>query len=168
MEVRWKLYRCYHELGQSADALAALQAIPSRQRPPRVHLALGKLYEAGGLRRSAVACYKEVLKQCPLAVDVAENLMRLGVKAREVQGRKGLELEKMRRVRCLRRIFLIYLLRTRNCEKVIVVHSKSTYFLITCPFFPWTVSSVRDVNVRVNTFLLSLLTHTVPGKTVCE
>ncbi|XP_071747469.1 anaphase-promoting complex subunit 7 [Lepeophtheirus salmonis] len=47
-------------------------------------MALGQLYYHAGMERPAIACYKEVLKACPLAIEAAQILMHLGVKAKEI------------------------------------------------------------------------------------
>ncbi|KAH7957019.1 hypothetical protein HPB52_014369 [Rhipicephalus sanguineus] len=47
-------------------------------------MALGQLYQQSGNERSAITCYREVLKECPLALEAAKGLLELGVKAVEV------------------------------------------------------------------------------------
>jgi anaphase-promoting complex subunit 7 len=45
-----------------AGAIAALETVPAKARNPRINMALGKLYSARGLERSAITAYKEVLR----------------------------------------------------------------------------------------------------------
>lgn len=45
-----------------AGAIAALETVPGKARNPRINMALGKLYSARGLERSAITAYKEVLR----------------------------------------------------------------------------------------------------------
>lgn len=47
-------------------------------------MALAKLFQEQGMDRSAIATYKEVLRECPLALEAAEELLALGVKGIEV------------------------------------------------------------------------------------
>jgi anaphase-promoting complex subunit 7 len=45
-----------------AGAIAALESVPAKSRTPRINMALGRLYHASGLERSAITAYKEVLR----------------------------------------------------------------------------------------------------------
>ena len=47
-------------------------------------MALGKLYKQADTERPAIACFKEVLKTCPMSLEAAQSLMELGVKSREI------------------------------------------------------------------------------------
>lgn len=47
-------------------------------------MALAKMFQEQGMERSAIATYKEVLRECPLALEAAEGLLALGVKGIEV------------------------------------------------------------------------------------
>lgn len=47
-------------------------------------MALAKMLQEQGMERSAIATYKEVLRECPLALEAAEGLLSLGVKGIEV------------------------------------------------------------------------------------
>ncbi|KAI4460825.1 hypothetical protein MML48_5g00015466 [Holotrichia oblita] len=47
-------------------------------------MALGNLCRDTGLERQAIGCYKEVLREIPMAVEAAENLLKLGVKGIEI------------------------------------------------------------------------------------
>ena len=42
------------------------------------------MYKQGDTERPAIACFKEVLKICPMSLEAAQALMELGVKSREV------------------------------------------------------------------------------------
>lgn len=83
-ELRYLLHECLAAQRQHQQAVCVLEAVPARHRSPRINMALGRLYERLGTERSAVAAYKEVLRQCPLAVDAARALLALGVRGTEV------------------------------------------------------------------------------------
>ena len=61
-----------------------LQSIVAKQRTARVAMALGKLYQQIGMERPAVASYREVVREQPLALEAIRALLQLGVKAKEV------------------------------------------------------------------------------------
>lgn len=42
-------------------------------------MALGKLYVMNGLERPAISAFKEVLRECPLALEAIQSLIKLGV-----------------------------------------------------------------------------------------
>nr|CAB3221523.1 anaphase-promoting complex subunit 7 [Phallusia mammillata] len=73
-----KIYQCCSKLNNESGALAILESIPQKQRPPKVSLGLAKLYQKREMDRPAITCYKEVLKRCPLALDCAIELLNLG------------------------------------------------------------------------------------------
>uniref|UniRef100_A0A8B9T6S7 Anaphase promoting complex subunit 7 n=1 Tax=Anas platyrhynchos TaxID=8839 RepID=A0A8B9T6S7_ANAPL len=72
------------EIEQDKDAIAILDGIPSRQRTPKINMMLANLYKKAGQERSSVTSYKEVLRQCPLALDAILGLLSLSVKGAEV------------------------------------------------------------------------------------
>ncbi|CAB4056281.1 unnamed protein product [Lepeophtheirus salmonis] len=84
VNIKYKIYVCQLKTSQPPAAFSTLQSIPAKQRSPRVNMALGQLYYHAGMERPAIACYKEVLKACPLAIEAAQILMHLGVKAKEI------------------------------------------------------------------------------------
>lgn len=47
-------------------------------------MALAKMFQEQGMERSAIATFKEVLRESPLALEAAEGLLALGVKGIEV------------------------------------------------------------------------------------
>ncbi|XP_010772265.1 anaphase-promoting complex subunit 7-like, partial [Notothenia coriiceps] len=51
---------------------------------PQINMMLANLYRKAGQERSAVTSYKEVLRQCPLALDAIIGLLSLSVKGAEV------------------------------------------------------------------------------------
>ncbi|XP_051682737.1 anaphase-promoting complex subunit 7 isoform X5 [Oryctolagus cuniculus] len=69
IEVKYKMAECYTMLKQDKDAIAILDGIPSRQRTPKINMMLANLYKKAGQERPSVTSYKEVLRQCPLALD---------------------------------------------------------------------------------------------------
>nr|XP_061804123.1 anaphase-promoting complex subunit 7 isoform X2 [Nerophis lumbriciformis] len=84
IEVKYKIAECYTILKLEKDAIAMLDGIPSRQRTPKINMMLANLYKKAGQERSAVTSYKEVLRQCPLALDAIIGLLSLSVKGAEV------------------------------------------------------------------------------------
>ncbi|KPP69091.1 anaphase-promoting complex subunit 7-like [Scleropages formosus] len=84
IEVKYKIAECYTILKLDKDAISVLDGIPSRQRTPKVNMMLANLYRKAGQERSAVTSYKEVLRQCPLALDAIIGLLSLSVKGAEV------------------------------------------------------------------------------------
>ena len=75
--------------GQPNPAVNVLQSIVAKQRPVKVSMALGRLYQQIGMERPAVAAYREVVRECPLALEAVRALLQLGVKAREVEELAG-------------------------------------------------------------------------------
>ncbi|XP_032238300.2 anaphase-promoting complex subunit 7 [Nematostella vectensis] len=84
VDVKYKAYKCHISLKEPKEALAMLEGITQRQRTPKVNIALAKLYRHQGMERSALSCYKEVLRQCPFALEAATGLLALGVTSTEV------------------------------------------------------------------------------------
>jgi len=85
IDIKYKLHLCYLRTNQHNMAADILQSIPAKQRTPKVYQALGKVYQQAGMERPAITCFREVLKSCPLALEAAQTLMTLGVKARDIQ-----------------------------------------------------------------------------------
>ncbi|XP_049516555.1 anaphase-promoting complex subunit 7-like isoform X3 [Dermacentor silvarum] len=82
--IMYQIHVCHVNMNQPADAISALESIPGKQRNSRVNMALGQLYQQSGNERLAITCYREVLKECPLALQAAKSLLELGVKAEQV------------------------------------------------------------------------------------
>ncbi|KAG0416350.1 hypothetical protein HPB47_006485 [Ixodes persulcatus] len=83
-DIKFQIYTCHVNMKQQSQAITALESIPGKQRSARVNMALGQLYQQNGNERSAITCYREVLKECPLALEAAKGLLELGVKPVEV------------------------------------------------------------------------------------
>ncbi|KAL1494829.1 hypothetical protein ABEB36_010357 [Hypothenemus hampei] len=84
VDIKYKIYCCRLALKQTRAAVDILQTIAARQRTPKINMALGNIYKDVGMERSAITCFKEVLRECPLAVDAMENLFKLGINGIEV------------------------------------------------------------------------------------
>lgn len=84
VDIKYKAHLCLVNLKQHAQAIALLESISAKQKTPCVNMALAKLYHQNGMERSAITCYKEVLKECPFAVEASQGLLSLGVKGAEV------------------------------------------------------------------------------------
>uniref|UniRef100_A0A1I8Q2R2 Anaphase-promoting complex subunit 7 n=1 Tax=Stomoxys calcitrans TaxID=35570 RepID=A0A1I8Q2R2_STOCA len=84
-ETRYRLAMSHRELGESALAISVLQALPAKARTPKVHLLLAKLIHHGGSNSiEAILNYKEVLRECPMAMEAIDSLLELGVDGIEV------------------------------------------------------------------------------------
>ncbi|KAG6795436.1 anaphase-promoting complex subunit 7 isoform X1 [Apis mellifera caucasica] len=84
VDIKFQIHLCLIKLKNSQEALQVLQSIPGKQRTPKVNMALAKMFQEQGMERSAITTYKEVLRECPLALEAAEGLLSLGVKGIEV------------------------------------------------------------------------------------
>lgn len=84
VDVKFKLFQCYNKLNDSRQAMAVLESIPPKQRTSKLNMVLGKIYQKYGMERSAITCYKEVLRSSPLALEAATSLIQLGVTLQEV------------------------------------------------------------------------------------
>jgi len=85
VDIKYKLHQCCVAVGQSNQAISVLQSIPSANRTVKVNMSLGRLYHLAGMEKPAIAAYREVLRECPLAVEALRALLQLGVKPRELQ-----------------------------------------------------------------------------------
>ncbi|XP_003392861.1 anaphase-promoting complex subunit 7 [Bombus terrestris] len=84
VDIKFQIHLCLIKLKNPQEALQVLQSIPGKQRTPKVNMALAKMFHEQGMERSAITTYKEVLRECPLALEAAEGLLSLGVKGIEV------------------------------------------------------------------------------------
>ncbi|CAD6216130.1 GSCOCG00004346001-RA-CDS [Cotesia congregata] len=84
IDIKYQIYVCLMKLKNQLEALQILQSIPGKQRTAKVNMALAKIFHDQGMERSAITTYKEVLRECPLALEAAEGLLSLGVKGIEV------------------------------------------------------------------------------------
>lgn len=84
VDIRYKMYLCQMQMKEFKDALKTLDDIPQKQRTPKITMCLAKLYHKLGVERPAIACYKDVLRSCPLALEAAMGLLDLGQSATEV------------------------------------------------------------------------------------
>lgn len=79
-DVKYKIHLCCIALKQKTAAAEILQMISARLRTPKMNMALGNLYKDIGMERVAITCFKEVLRECPLALEAVDNLLKLGIK----------------------------------------------------------------------------------------
>ncbi|XP_067683037.1 anaphase-promoting complex subunit 7-like [Haliotis asinina] len=84
VDVKFKLYQCLFQQKQNTEALNVLESINTKQRTAKINLALAKLYLRDGRDRSAMTCYKEVVREHPLALEAAVGLLTLGMKGADV------------------------------------------------------------------------------------
>ncbi|GFU10345.1 anaphase-promoting complex subunit 7 [Nephila pilipes] len=85
VDVKYKAHLCLVNMKQYSQAASILDSIPAKQRNPCINMALAKInHLQNGNERVAITCYKEVLRECPFAMDAAQGLLSMGVKAAEV------------------------------------------------------------------------------------
>ncbi|GIY90907.1 anaphase-promoting complex subunit 7 [Caerostris darwini] len=84
VDIKYKMHLCLVSLKQYSQAIAILDTIPAKQRTPCINMALAKLNHQGGNERAAITYYKEVLRECPFAVEASHGLLNLGTKSGEV------------------------------------------------------------------------------------
>lgn len=84
VEVKYKTSQCYLHMKEYREATAILEGISQKQRSLKINMSLAKLYQRQGMERSAISCYKEVLRACPLALEAVIGLLSLGVPGSEV------------------------------------------------------------------------------------
>lgn len=84
VNIKYQIHLCLVKSKNPQEALQVLQSIPGKQRTAKVNMALAKMFHEQGMERSAITTYKEVLRECPLALEAAEGLLSLGVKGVEV------------------------------------------------------------------------------------
>lgn len=72
------------ELRETANIVRDLEAIPTHLRDARVHTLLAQLYKSSNRKRQAVQAYKDALLTAPLAIEIIEQLVSLGVDASEI------------------------------------------------------------------------------------
>ncbi|XP_042903063.1 anaphase-promoting complex subunit 7 [Parasteatoda tepidariorum] len=84
VDVKYKAHLCLVNQKQFSQAIGILESISAKQRTPCVNMALAKLHHQNGTERSAITSYKEVLKECPFAIEAALGLLSLGGKGAEV------------------------------------------------------------------------------------
>lgn len=61
-DVKFAISECNIALREFRQAVSILESIHQRHRNAHVNMALGKLYQQGGMERPAIVAYKEVLK----------------------------------------------------------------------------------------------------------
>ncbi|XP_034945414.1 anaphase-promoting complex subunit 7 isoform X2 [Chelonus insularis] len=83
-DIKYQIHVCLMKMKNQFEALQVLQSIPGKQRTAKINMALAKIFHEQGMERSAITTYKEVLRECPLALEAAEGLLSLGVKGIEV------------------------------------------------------------------------------------
>ncbi|KAG8283976.1 Anaphase promoting complex subunit 7, partial [Homalodisca vitripennis] len=83
-DIKYQIHRCLMKLHRNDEAMEVLQSIPGKQRTAKINFALAKLLQQRGMERSAVSAYKEVLRECPLALEAVEGLLSLTVTGAEV------------------------------------------------------------------------------------
>ncbi|XP_042472757.1 anaphase-promoting complex subunit 7-like [Zingiber officinale] len=83
-EVKFKITLCHCALNENRAALVEIEGIPPKARTLRMNLTLGKLYRISRHNRSAIACYKDCLRNCPYVLEAVTALAELGVSSKEI------------------------------------------------------------------------------------
>ncbi|WOL16460.1 anaphase-promoting complex subunit 7 isoform X3 [Canna indica] len=83
-EVKFKITLCHCALNENRAALVEMEGIPPKARTLRMNLTLGKLYRISRHNRSAIACYKDCLRNCPYVLEAITALAELGVSSKEI------------------------------------------------------------------------------------
>lgn len=83
-DLKYKAHSCLLSLNQRNEALEVLQSIKCKHRDAKINMALGTLLMENGKDRLAAGAFKEVLEECPLSIEAAENLLKLGIKGADV------------------------------------------------------------------------------------
>lgn len=83
-EVKFKITLCHCALNENRAALVEMEGIPPKARTLRMNLTLGKLYRISRHNRSAIACYKDCLRNCPYVLEAVTALAELGVSSKEI------------------------------------------------------------------------------------
>ncbi|KAA0185127.1 hypothetical protein HAZT_HAZT010961 [Hyalella azteca] len=84
MELKYSMAECHIVIGQPNLALSVLETVGPRSRSIKFNMLLGNLYQQSGMERSAISAFKEVLKECPCAIEAAEKLLMLRLPLSEV------------------------------------------------------------------------------------
>ena len=84
LDVKFNLHVCYLRTKQDNLALQLLQSIPTQLRSPKINMALGILYRLNNSRNFAISAFMEVMKKCPMSLEAADELLKLGVSGSEI------------------------------------------------------------------------------------
>lgn len=82
-ELKFKTAQCLAQLHHTQEAVAIIESIPTKQRLSKVQYLYAQL-QKDRTSNAAIVALKEVLKEHQLALDVAEQLLDLGVHGLEV------------------------------------------------------------------------------------
>lgn len=93
VDLRWKLAECHAKAGNHQLQLYTLTGIPIHVRSPAVHMALGHLFLRMSNDREALASFHNALAACPLALEAAQPLARLGMKEEDIVSLVASQLE---------------------------------------------------------------------------
>ncbi|KAH8362622.1 hypothetical protein KR200_010804, partial [Drosophila serrata] len=90
VEMRRRLAECYREIGNTRLAIGVLLQVPVKSRTPRINLMLARLQHYGGPssagrnKAEALYAYKEVIRECPMALPVIREMLEMGCDGSEV------------------------------------------------------------------------------------
>ncbi|KAK9877047.1 hypothetical protein WA026_016076 [Henosepilachna vigintioctopunctata] len=83
-DLKYRIHLCLISLKKNSAALEVLQSISGKQKDAKINMALGNLLKESGMERMAAVAYKEVLEECPFALEAVESLLKLGMKGADV------------------------------------------------------------------------------------
>nr|XP_017019079.1 anaphase-promoting complex subunit 7 [Drosophila kikkawai] len=90
VEMRRRLAECYKQLGNTQMAIRVLLQVPVKSRTPRINLMLARLQHYGDANSSgrnkaeALYAYKEVIRECPMALPLIQEMLEMGCEGSEV------------------------------------------------------------------------------------
>ena len=84
IKIKYKECKCLYELNEITTAIMELETIPSKYRNLSIHLLMGKLYKISNRKKNAISSYKSALMLSPLAIEIIEKLIHLGVDNNEI------------------------------------------------------------------------------------
>lgn len=82
-ELKYKTAQCLFHLKQGQEAITVIESVPLKQRSAKLHFLYAQLNKDRAPTKTVLAL-KEVLKEHQLALDVAEQLLEMGVSGLEV------------------------------------------------------------------------------------
>lgn len=85
-KLKLKIAKCYVSLQDHVAAIKELRSIPSKLRSCQVNVLLGRLLKVSGQKEQAAACLKAAVKELPVAAELIEDLVDLGMNEHEVEG----------------------------------------------------------------------------------
>lgn len=86
-EIRYRLAICHQELQEYNHAASVIQALPFQMRSLKIHMLHSQMIAKGSLYNTsdAIKAYEQVIRECPLALEAIDNLLKLDLDVTEVK-----------------------------------------------------------------------------------